>query len=230
MHERSTRPWRSVAEASCSPEAYSEKGKARIRDALQYLSADEEGEWFYRAAEIQSLNWGETGYEILDDWSKTTRADNYNPSINRKRWDELKANHKNKRTIGSLFYEAQKNGWDEAAFEQAWKIQSLAQQGNQPTVDLKIFRGDELLSTPAPPRRWLVESWIPAAETTMLDATKKAMQAASVFRIRLSRGIVPASKMLGVSASNLLAHIVLHLRRAGTGQSGKVSETVNYRV
>jgi RecA-family ATPase len=35
------------------------------------------------------------------------------------------------------------------------------------SVDLRIVRGDELLSTAAPPRRW-IESWVPAAETTML--------------------------------------------------------------
>jgi hypothetical protein len=47
-----------VAEALYGPEAYSEKGEARIRDALRYLSADEEEDWFHRAAEIQALNWG----------------------------------------------------------------------------------------------------------------------------------------------------------------------------
>jgi RecA-family ATPase len=35
------------------------------------------------------------------------------------------------------------------------------------TADLEIIRGDELLSRPAPPRRWLVEIWMPMAETTM---------------------------------------------------------------
>jgi RecA-family ATPase len=33
---------------------------------------------------------------------------------------------------------------------------------------LTAIRGDELLSTAAPPRRWLVESFVPASETTML--------------------------------------------------------------
>jgi hypothetical protein len=145
-----------------SPEAYSEKGEARIRDALRFLSSDNEEDWFHRAAEIESLKWGEKGYAVLDDWSKTTAGDNYNPHRNRKRWDALKADRENKRTIGSLFYAAKKNGWDEGAFERAWKPPKL----NTPTLDL--FRGDELLSTAAPSRRWLVETWIPAEETTML--------------------------------------------------------------
>jgi hypothetical protein len=42
-----------VAEALSDPEPHSEKGEARIRDALRYLSADKEQDWFYRAAEIK---------------------------------------------------------------------------------------------------------------------------------------------------------------------------------
>jgi RecA-family ATPase len=46
-------------------------------------------------------------------------------------------------------------------------------EGSTPTIGsppakLKIIRGDDLLATPAPPRRWLVERFIPAAEVTML--------------------------------------------------------------
>ena len=145
-----------------NPEAYSEKGEARIRGALRFLSSDREEDWFHRAAEIESLKWGEQGYEILDDWSKTTTGDNYDPHQNRKRWAALKADRENRRTIGSLFYAAKQNGWDDEAFERAW----VAQKGDIPTLDL--FRGDELLSTAAPSRRWLVENWIPAEETTML--------------------------------------------------------------
>jgi hypothetical protein len=145
-----------------SPEAHSEKGEARIRDALRFLSSDKEEDWFHRAAEIESLKWGEKGYAILDDWSKTTRGDNYSPHQNRQRWDALKADHQNKRTIASLLYEAKQKGWDEDTFERVWKAQKL----NTPTLNL--FRGDELLSAPAPSRRWLVENWIPAEETTML--------------------------------------------------------------
>src|SRR5262249_47162159 len=36
----------------CAPEAYSERGEARIRDALRFLSADADEDWFHRAAEI----------------------------------------------------------------------------------------------------------------------------------------------------------------------------------
>jgi RecA-family ATPase len=151
-----------MSDRTDSPEVHREKGEARIRDALRFLSSDKEEYWFHRAAEIESLKWGEKGYAILDDWSKTTTGDNYNPHQNRKRWDALKADHENKRTIGSLFYEAKQNGWDEDAFERAWE----SQKPNPQPLDL--FRGDELLSAPAPPRHWLVESWIPAGETTML--------------------------------------------------------------
>jgi hypothetical protein len=151
-----------------SPEAYSERAEARIRDALRFLKSDDEEDWFHRAAEIHSLNWGEEGYAILDDWSRTTQTDNYNAEKNRKRWDELNPDREEKRTIGSLFHDAKEKGWNRQAFEQAWETRDSSQQVNTPKLDLKIFRGDELLSTPAPPRRWLIESWIPAAETTML--------------------------------------------------------------
>ena len=162
---------RSITEDSLniySPEAYSEKAEARIRDALRFLKSDDEEDWFHRAAEIHSLNWEEKGYAILDDWSETTQSDNYNAEKNRKRWDELNPDREEKRTIGSLFHDAKEKGWDRQAFEQEWETRDSSQQANAPTLNLKIFRGDELLSTAAPPRRWLIESWIPAAETTML--------------------------------------------------------------
>jgi hypothetical protein len=114
------------------------------------------------------LNWEEKGYAILDDWSETTQSDNYNSEKNRKRWDELNPDREEKRTIRSLFHDAKEKGWDRQAFEQEWETRDSSQQVNTPKLELKIFRGDELLSTPAPPRRWLIESWIPAAETTML--------------------------------------------------------------
>jgi RecA-family ATPase len=151
-----------------SPEAYSEKAEARIRDALRFLKSDDEEDWFHRAAEIHSLNWEEKGYAILDDWSGTTQSENYNSEKNRKRWDELNPDREEKRTIGSLFHDAKEKGWDRQAFEQEWETRDSSQQANAPTLNLKIFRGNELLSTAAPPRRWLIESWIPAAETTML--------------------------------------------------------------
>jgi RecA-family ATPase len=104
----------------------------------------------------------------LDDWSETTQSENYNSEKNRKRWDELNPDREEKRTIGSLFHDAKEKGWDRQAFEQEWETRDSLQQANAPTPNLKIFRGDELLSTAAPPRRWLIESWIPAGETTML--------------------------------------------------------------
>jgi hypothetical protein len=74
-HECSAQISRRITQDSLniySPEAHSEKGEARIRDALRYLRPDEEGDWFLRSAEIHSLNWGEKGFAISDDWSKTT--------------------------------------------------------------------------------------------------------------------------------------------------------------
>src|SRR5262249_49570306 len=53
-------------------------------------------------------------------------------------------------------------------FEQAWETRSSSNKTSSSTVELKTFRGDRILSTAAPPRRWLIEDWIPAAETTML--------------------------------------------------------------
>jgi putative DNA primase/helicase len=94
-------------------EPWSERSEARLRDALQYLPAEADEHFLHRAMEIKWLGW-KRGWAIFRDWAKTTTRGNYNERENRKRWDSLKSDHKNPRTIASLFHEAKQRGWDEA--------------------------------------------------------------------------------------------------------------------
>src|SRR5262249_16948551 len=54
----------------------------------------------------------------------------------------------------------------------------------------RTFRGDELLSTPAAQRRWLVDRFIPASETTMLGGDGGAGKTTLALQLSLanSRG------------------------------------------
>src|SRR5262245_28786796 len=101
----------------------------------------------------------DTGFEIWNDWSKTSTGKGPGNGEYRgradleKRWRSFARDYDGPRTtIATIYFMARQLGWTD---------QAKSENG-------RIFRGDELLSTAAPQRRWLVEKWIPAAEVTML--------------------------------------------------------------
>ena len=150
----------------CSQLAWSGAGEARVRSALAMLPANDRNDWLQRGMELHSLGWGEPAYEIWTDWSRTC-PEKFDEADQHKTWEgfDRRDPATPRRTIASLFHAAIELGWHDV--QHGLDAQERPQAASVTAPSLKVFRAGELLSTPAPPRRWRVYPWIPQAEVTL---------------------------------------------------------------
>ena len=78
----------------------------RIRDALQFIPANDRDTWVKMGMAIKS-EVGDAGFDLWESWSQ--QADSFNAQDARDVWRSIRAN--GKVTAGSLFHEAKVNGW-----------------------------------------------------------------------------------------------------------------------
>lgn len=78
----------------------------RIREALQFIDASDRDKWVSMGMAIKSET-GDTGFDVWEAWSQ--QADSFNGKDARDVWKSIRA--RGGVTIGTLFYEAQANGW-----------------------------------------------------------------------------------------------------------------------
>ncbi|WP_071058044.1 PriCT-2 domain-containing protein [Pelistega sp. MC2] len=90
---------------SSSIKNYYEDNYANVRAALTYLSSEDRQTWIKTGAALKS-EYGENGFAIWDEWSQT--APNYNPRDAKAAWKSFKEGRIN---IGTLFFEAKRNGF-----------------------------------------------------------------------------------------------------------------------
>lgn len=90
---------------SSSIKNYYEDNYANVRAALTYLPSEDRQTWIKTGAALKS-EYGENGFAIWDEWSKT--APNYNPRDAKAAWKSFKEGRIN---IGTLFFEAKRNGF-----------------------------------------------------------------------------------------------------------------------
>src|SRR5262249_32270456 len=67
---------------------YSEQQEARLRAALAFIPADDRDTWRDMGAALHSLGWGDKGFTIWDDWSRTC-AEKYNEVDQQKTWESF---------------------------------------------------------------------------------------------------------------------------------------------
>jgi hypothetical protein len=85
---------------------------ARIADALSHIAPEDRDNWLTVGMALHHYTKGaENGYEIWDEWSKTTKAKNYSEKKQKSAWDGFSEDRRNPKTIASLYRLARKNGW-----------------------------------------------------------------------------------------------------------------------
>jgi RecA-family ATPase len=104
-------------------------------------------------------------------------------------WHSFGRNYDGDRiTVATIDYRAREGGWDGTLKPLPDELRRFlpTDPAAAPPPELETFRGDELLSTAAPPRRWLVEPWIPAAETTMLGGDGGTGKTTAVLQLAVA--------------------------------------------
>ena len=93
------------------PTPYSEGEEARLRSALTSIPADERDMWRDMGFALHSLGWGEKGFEIWTDWSRTC-PEKYDEADQQKTWESFDRPYDGpKITAKSIFYTARQHGW-----------------------------------------------------------------------------------------------------------------------
>lgn len=85
----------------------------RIREALQYVDPRDRDTWLRMGMAIKSML-ADTGFEVWEDWSR--QADSFNAKDAQDVWKSIQPS--GKISIGTLFYTAQENGWQDHGVHQ----------------------------------------------------------------------------------------------------------------
>jgi putative DNA primase/helicase len=94
-----------------APTPYSEEEEARLRSALASIPADERDTWRDMGAALHSLSWGEKGFGIWTDWSRTCPG-KYDEADQQQTWESFDRPYSGVRiTAATIFYTARQRGW-----------------------------------------------------------------------------------------------------------------------
>ena len=81
-------------------------GIERIRDALQFIPANDRATWVKMGQAVKSAL-GDDGFDVWESWSQ--QDESFEVKAARNVWKSIRSNGKT--TIGTLFFEAKANGW-----------------------------------------------------------------------------------------------------------------------
>jgi RecA-family ATPase len=171
-----------AAQIEHAPLQFTERDVADTWTRLTYINAHERNAWRDIGFAIHDIaTWPEALRRAMwDKWSKEMdrppsgeeKDKLFNQADQDKTWQSFGRNYTGTRiTLATIIYLAKEAGWDGHTLKPLPDELSTflpAVPAASPPPKLKIVYGNKLLSTKAPPRRWLVENWIPAAETTLL--------------------------------------------------------------
>jgi Protein of unknown function (DUF3987)/Bifunctional DNA primase/polymerase, N-terminal/Primase C terminal 2 (PriCT-2) len=174
--------------------------EARLRDALAYISSEDRSTWFEVGAALHQTGW-DCAREIWDAWSQTTPG-SFDADDQEKTWRSFDRPFAGKpKTLASLFYLAQGNGW---SFSDA-PAEAKLSQNNSGSV-----------SEPLPTD--LFDPWqryiAPAFPLDVLPPILKHFVAAESALIGCDRGALAMSALAAVSGA-LDHRFALKLMRHG---------------
>lgn len=100
-----------------SKDTWDTQTAGRVKSALAVLPAESRDDWFRYGGAIYDASGGsEDAFDIWDEWSKTTSAGNYSQKSQARHWMfEFRRRASKRTTLGTIFYDAIQNGWDESA-------------------------------------------------------------------------------------------------------------------
>jgi putative DNA primase/helicase len=101
--------------AEIDPVLYSEAEEAKVRSALDCIVADERDTWRDVGAALHSLNWGDKGFAIWTDWSRTSPG-KFDDADQQKTWGSFNRPYEGAPiTTATIFYMAGQLGWVDKA-------------------------------------------------------------------------------------------------------------------
>ena len=164
--------------------SWSSAEQARLELALAVIPADSYQTWYQVGMGLKDLDWQrpdgtDIGFELWDAWSQTC-PDKYALAACEDNWRSF--GRRAGITLGTVYHLAQQHGWTGGApapFSRPPGNDFGSGMNGQPALSffgfpqglppgLKAVSADVLLSTMAPPRSWLVDRFVPAAEVTMI--------------------------------------------------------------
>ena len=97
--------------AKAVPTPYSAAEESRLRSALARIPADERDMWRDVGLAMHSLDWGDKGFEIWTDWSRSC-PDKYDEADQTNTWESFNRPYDGARiTTATIFYKAAQRGW-----------------------------------------------------------------------------------------------------------------------
>ena len=104
-----TKPKSGKVSTAIENEAETETEVETLRSALGVIPADEFEIWRDVGFALK-LEFGEDGFALWHEWSKSSATEYFDENDCRKRWESLKPN--GKLTVGTIYHLAKENGWN----------------------------------------------------------------------------------------------------------------------
>jgi putative DNA primase/helicase len=93
------------------PPSYSQAEAERIRSALAYIPAEERDVWFTVGAALHWLGWGEEGYGLWQEWSRSCPK-KFDEAVQEGTWKSFDRPYQGHRlTVATIYQLAQNEGW-----------------------------------------------------------------------------------------------------------------------
>jgi hypothetical protein len=175
---RNDRPRMLEAATTSRPPPHTELEEARLRAALACIPADDRQIWCQVGMALRWLGWGEPGFRIWDDWSRTA-PHKYNEASQHKTWASFDRPYDGPRiTVGTIFHTAKEHGWTESVHHASLLPKPASNnEAAQPTAgghtwNDQIISAADLRRMKFDPERYVLPRFIPEGVTLLVGRPK----------------------------------------------------------